>query len=153
MTQEIADFAARARRFCAFVEGAASLSLDERLRVARELLAELVHAGCRVPLGEPDGPEADRVQPPSGWPGFGEVETYWEIFDPYEEAPLVAGSLSDDVLDVYLDVRLGLQLFDDGHVGSAAFEWRLLFDSHWGDHAVDALRALHRACTRASRRP
>ena len=25
-------------------------------------------------------------------------------------------------------------------------EWRLAFDSHWGDHAVDALRALHRAC-------
>jgi hypothetical protein len=151
VTQEIADFAERARRYCRFVEGAASLSLDERLRVARELLAELVQAGCRVPLGEPDGPEADRVQPPPGWPGFGEVEIYWEVFDPYEEAPLVAGSLSDDVLDVYCDVRRGLQLFDEGHLASAAFEWRLHFDSHWGDHAVDALRALQRACTRGGR--
>lgn len=151
MTQDIADFAETARRYCRFVEGAASLSLDERLRGARELLAELVHAGGRLPLVEPDGPDADHVQPLSGWPGFGEHEIYWEVFDPYEQAPLVAGSLSDDVLDVYCDVRRGLQLFEEGHLASAAFEWRLHFDSHWGDHAVDALRALHRACTRASR--
>jgi hypothetical protein len=26
------------------------------------------------------------------------------------------------------------------------WEWRFHFDVHWGEHAVDALRALHRAC-------
>lgn len=85
---------------------------------------------------------------PSDWPGFEEADLYWEVFDPYEEAPLVCGSLSDDLLDVYRDLRRGLLIYDAGKVGSAVWEWKFHFTNHWGDHAVDALRALQRAFMR-----
>ena len=56
-------------------------------------------------------------------------------------------SLSDDLLDVYFDLRRGLELWDQEVPKAAAiWEWRFAFDTHWGDHAIDALRALHRAC-------
>ncbi|MDF2697718.1 MAG: hypothetical protein K0S65_6101, partial [Labilithrix sp.] len=73
-------------------------------------------------------------------------DIYWEVFDPYQHEDLVAGSLSDDVLDTYRDVRRGFWFWEQNEVANAVWEWRFHFQSHWGDHAIDALRALHRAC-------
>lgn len=77
---------------------------------------------------------------------LGDKDLYWEVFDPYVEANPVAGSLAEDVLDVYRDIRRGLTLWDASQMQNAIWEWRFGFDAHWGDHAIDALRALHRAC-------
>ena len=104
----------------------------------------------------PDGVEAGPTgEPPKGWPGFEKFDGYWEVFDPYEEGAPVGGSLSDDLLDVYGDLRRGLALWEQGGVTkrgelriAAIWEWRFQFEIHWGDHAIDALRALHRACGR-----
>jgi hypothetical protein len=68
------------------------------------------------------------------------------VFDPYEEGKLVTGSLTDDVIDVYCDLKMGLDAFDAGHVEGAVWDWRFNFAHHWGHHAVDGLRALQRAC-------
>jgi hypothetical protein len=73
------------------------------------------------------------------------------MFDPYELDQPVAGSLSDDLLDVYRDVRRGLALWESRRDADAVWEWKFHFDAHWGAHAVDALRALHRACGRGVR--
>jgi Domain of unknown function (DUF5063) len=77
-----------------------------------------------------------------------------ELF--YDEGATVAGSLSDDLLDVYGDLQRGLVLWDKGGATksnklriAAIWEWRFHFEIHWGDHAIDALRALHRACNRS----
>lgn len=145
---EVRKFAETAHRYCAFVDVAASLSASERLHRARQLLAELVHVACDLPRGDSEGPDASaEVSRPANWPGFGDRDVYWEIFDPYENEPPVCGSLSDDLLDIYSDLRRGLVAYDAGHVGAAVWEWRFHFDHHWGDHAVDALRALQRGCT------
>jgi hypothetical protein len=96
-----------------------------------------------------DTGEARCPRPPEGWQPFDQFETYWEVFDPYDlQAPL-AGSLSDDLLDVFRDVRRGLWLWDEGEAAAAVWEWRFFFETLWGEHAVDALRALHRACVRS----
>lgn len=146
---QVRKFAEAARRYCEFVDTAATFSRSGRLHCARQLLAELVHAACDLPRGDAEGPDANAEVPtPSSWPGFGDHDVYWEIFDPYEEEPPVCGSLSDDLLDIYSDLRRGLAAYDAGDVGSAVWEWRFHFDHHWGDHAVDALRALQRACAR-----
>ena len=85
---------------------------------------------------------------PETWPGFGELDVYWEVFEVYEEGAPVCGSLSDDSLDVYRDVKRGLELWDRAGLSEIAAirEWRFHFEIHWGAHAVGALRALHRAC-------
>jgi uncharacterized protein DUF5063 len=147
--EQVVAFAERARHYCAFIESAAAASAAVRLRSARALLAGLVEAACRLPDGDADAPEVEGDLPsPSSWPGFGDLDIYWEIFDPYEQEAAVAGSLSDDLLDVDRDLRRGLAAYDAGQIGAAVWDWKFHFDVHWGDHAVDALRALHRACRR-----
>ncbi len=148
-TPEVAVFVNEARQFCEFVRKAAGYSLPQRLVAARQRLLSLYDAGTRLPDVEPPtGVEAGpNPGTPEGWAGFDKFEAYWEVFDPYVDEAPVAGALSDDLLDVYFDVSRGLALWDREVPKSAAiWEWRFHFDIHWGDHAVDALRALHRAC-------
>jgi hypothetical protein len=77
---------------------------------------------------------------------FGEREFYREIFDPYEsreEAPELYGSLSDDLADIYRDVRSGLLKWRRGDSGEALWEWWFHFEIHWGEHASGAVRAMY----------
>lgn len=147
-TPDIATFVSKASEFCTFIREAPKLPLGERMADARRYLLALYTAALSLPSVEPtdDAKPGASPEPPSGWQGFEKFETYWEVFDPYKLDEPVAGSLSDDLLDVYRDVRRGLALWESRHDASAIWEWRFLFKAHWGEHAVDALRALHRAC-------
>ena len=122
---------------------------------ARGLYVELFWRGqrCRLdwrpPEGGGDSPDAEgEVDLPVNWPGFGQMVSYWEVFDPYEEDEPVGGSLTDDLLDIYRDLGRGLLAWNSGARESALWDWKFHFELHWGDHAVDALRALKRACYR-----
>lgn len=152
-TRETAAFADQAHQFCAFIERASASPLAERVTAARLRLLDLYTAGCSLPrVAPPEGFEAGpSTARPDGWAGFDRFEVYWEVFDPYVDEAPVAGELSDDLLDVYFDVKRGLDLWQSNAPRTAAiWQWRFDFDHHWGDHAVDALRALHRACRNVS---
>lgn len=140
------SFAAQARAFYKFVSNAHELPIGDRLLVARRELLALYLAALELPEGL-RGDEVERIEAPTpaGWQSFGVHEHYWEVFDPYQLTEPVVGSLSDDILDVFLDVARGLALSECGEEAAACREWRFSFASHWGDHAIDALRALHRA--------
>jgi hypothetical protein len=148
-TTAVAPFVRIAREYCSFVATAHGLELDERLGRARELLLSLYAAGVRLPDVEPDtGDTTPSVPSPERWPGFDKHEIYWEVFDPYEHGEIIASELSDDVLDVYRDIRRGLSSWERRRFADAVWAWRFHFDVHWGRHATDALRALHSACAR-----
>lgn len=74
-------------------------------------------------------------------------ERHWVVNDPYApQAPEPDSSnLADHVVDVYRDVRYGLQLWQRDVAGreAAVRHWRMSFEQHWGQHALEALRALH----------
>ena len=144
----IEAFVAEARAYSDFVLSASDVPLAERLTNARKRLLALYTAALALPSSpEPGNFDADASPAaPDGWVGFEHRDFYWEVFDPYEEDAPVGGSLTDDVLDVYRDIQRGLSLWDASHRKEAIWEWRFHFDAHWGDHAVDAIRALHRAC-------
>ena len=146
-----AAFVCQAWQFCAFVEKAHEYSLGERLRVARQQLTSLYDCATLLPDTEATkGDEPVTPGAPSQWPGFERFEAYWEVFDPYQRSTPVGGSLSDDVLDIYGDLRRGLSLWDtEASRPAALWDWRFHFEVHWGDHAVDALRALHHACKKS----
>ncbi len=82
---------------------------------------------------------------------LGSHRGYWAYFDPSE--PLDAnqdisfGDLADDLADIYRDIKPGLRAWasaNDVYLPSIVFDWKFpLFGSHWGVHAVSALRALH----------
>jgi hypothetical protein len=143
--QNVELFAQRAEAFGQFVRRAASYPLPERCRLAAKLLADLYSASLALPEVEPESDDAPPdVTVPENWPGFGEHESYWEVFDPYEQDEPVVGSLSDDMLDVCRDIEAGLVLYRQGNVDEAVWHWRFSRQIHWGDHAVDALKALQR---------
>lgn len=53
------------------------------------------------------------------------------------------GDLCDDLHDIWVDMRRGLEEWRAGRPFDALEEWNLFFGCHWGPHAVGALKALH----------
>ena len=62
-----------------------------------------------------------------------------------KQSEAIHGSLADDIAGIYGDLRKGSALFDDrnGTKAEAIWMWRVMFLSHWGDHAMNALRTIH----------
>lgn len=152
LPQEVADFAEEAERFVAWVEGngAAGASVG---REALVRITKLFAAALELPEMCPDNSEDDDPAAPE--PVSQDirrrlaelpVSCYLEIFDPLElehqEEPVI-GSLRDDVLDIYMDVRQGLALYRAGRGADAVWHWRFNFAIHWGEHATDAMRVLY----------
>lgn len=141
-----ARFEAAARRYCSFVETMGSLTPEDRPVEAVRLLSDLIGSAVDLPRNvdvtdaEVERGAAPRIE-------LGDLDFYYEVFDPFIRDELVIGSLSDDLADIYVDLREGIDLLEQGHLGGALWAWRLLYETHWGDHAVDALRALHRMVT------
>jgi hypothetical protein len=93
-----------------------------------------------------DNPELQRALAPL-CEMLGQRAFYREIFDPFDASEVeVMGSLSDDLQDIYRDVRSGLLKWDRGEAGAALWEWRFNFEGHWGEHTTSALRALYALC-------
>lgn len=85
---------------------------------------------------------------------LGDQRLYREFFDPSgpidsDQEPVV-GDIADDLADIYRDIKPGLRLWDlgdDSLLPMVVFDWRGCdFQTHWGCHAVDAMRVLHRIC-------
>jgi len=70
------------------------------------------------------------------------VVAYSRIF---ATIPPIYASISDDLTDVWNDVKKGLSIFDSGKpncIEDAVWNWRFLFGSHWGHHTAGAIWAL-----------
>ncbi|MGW5435323.1 DUF5063 domain-containing protein [Nocardia asteroides] len=154
---EIEAFVASARAYCAVVEG-----LDgewEPTALAHAIvpvLADLVVAGCALPRVETTSTSVPDFIDHERWyrqftrlsEVFGRADVYWSNLDltAAATAQAGAGSLADDLTDIWRDLRQGLDAIDTGSDWrDVVFEWRLSFLAHWGRHAVEALRPLHAA--------
>lgn len=79
---------------------------------------------------------------------LGRLDLYWEVFDPGElstDDPMYS-SLADDLTDIYSDLGDGLQRVPEPPQPipeELIWNWRFTFYSHWGQHLLDALRAIH----------
>lgn len=147
-TPAIQLFRPVAERFCTLVE-----SEGAPLRAILASAVALIAAALELPDIEPS--EADHDDPNDldddcrlVAARVGEAvrghDRYWELFDPRIMDEPVAGSLIDDLSDIYRDLRRGLAIASDGFATDALWEWKFSFESHWGNHAVDAIRVLHR---------
>ena len=85
---------------------------------------------------------------------------YWEVFDPtyFEEdgqpgqgweisdKEPTQGWLVDDFADIYRDLKIELEkikLDNDAAVEDALWQLHFGFYHHWGNHCINAMRALH----------
>lgn len=148
------DFVPVAERFVAFVDSSSSLGREELIRQLERQLLDLYAAGLDLRPPEP----VDESEPPASMTDderaalhlrlakeFGEFDIYWFTFDPYDHGSTpVAGSLADDVADVYRDLSDGLAVLSSGgDLRTVLWEWRFGFDHHWGRHVAHALYAVY----------
>lgn len=136
--------------FCNFIQS--KTICDETLDELMTLLMRLYIDGLRLPLVEPDTVKDDLSKINKipdvyhiniKYPSF-----YWQIFNPYEHEEAVGGDLQDDLSDIAKDLYDGILEYDAGYVNNAVFGWIWGLNHHWGNHVVNALRALHALRTR-----
>lgn len=149
----IADrFSDEARRFVEWADGTSS-SQTMNAAVALRRVVALYGVALELPqpwsekvsTGELPCPDLTRRlaavrQRASAIP----LQHYSEIFSPHvmQDEPVV-GDLSDDLHDIYGHVAKGLHLHEMGRIDDALWEWGFGFQTHWGEHASSAIRALH----------
>ena len=73
---------------------------------------------------------------------------YWIVFDPTNEGDTepVCGDLTDDLGDIYKDLKNALLLFEKqqpAEIENAVWSFKSSFDIHWSTHCINAIYALH----------
>jgi hypothetical protein len=147
-------FLAVAEEYCRFVESRSDYKRVALCRRALELIAQLVSLGAQLPSVEPD-----TIEPPRSSISHGEwsdifsdlvgqlesVDGYWMVFDPYDpnEHDSIMSSLADDVADIYRDLKDSLPPSGRAPTNDELWSLKFSFETHWGQHAVSALTALH----------
>ena len=157
MDDSISTFARAAREYCALVERESSGTSWE---FAADCLASLLrlhlHA-LALPNAKPSTDEVlDRVDDIAREQVLKNLtrlkrDLYWSVFEPIEgEKPEPGvGSLSDDLADIWRDVKPGLLAIENGGSGAldgAVWHWRFSFETHWGRHSAEAISGLHALC-------
>jgi hypothetical protein len=75
----------------------------------------------------------------------GESDSYKMVFDPWktEDSEAIHGSISDDLADIWGDLKHGMLVLAKDDASNAICEWRFSFFFHWGPHhATHLLRPL-----------
>jgi uncharacterized protein DUF5063 len=148
-------FAAAAERYCDLIESDWRPRRETLFTELAGALADLYIAALALPdaVNDSDDLPDDRLTHEAWRTAFFpfaealSANDFYYTVSPFKESrrkpKALGGSLSDDLGDIYRDVKEGLLLRDDGFSADAVWHWRFNFWSHWGAHAVDALRIIH----------
>lgn len=132
-----------AKDFCQYVqENEISCAAIDALISA---LMKLYISALELPDMQPDTGEAENAPEKISIKISRDLPTlYWEVFDPLVNETPVCVDLYDDLSDIVRDLKDGISAYEHGRIGDAVFNWRFGVMTHWGDHTVNAIRALHR---------
>ncbi len=158
-------FGSIAQQYCSLVDSRSALDKSEFLVRVYRMLPELISEASRLPLvsfSDDENEERDatirRIRAETEmkqqeWgqlyhflkEKLGDWDVYWMVFNPRTDNEAIQGSLADDIADIYRDLKDGIGLKEANKVPACEiiFEWRFGFTSHWGQHAVNALRTIH----------
>jgi hypothetical protein len=165
------DFLNAARQFVTLLENGdlnketfykdSHKALSELYRTALELeTVDLIHSGPESEFDEIDKDELRKMNK-NLISNLGKDCFYWEVFDPtyteQDEKPEqgwkitdkepTQGWLVDDFADIYADLKEELtkinQIGTDEAIEDALWQLKFGFNNHWGNHCIDAMRALH----------
>lgn len=154
-----------AQQFCSLVDSAVTVDKTELLVQVYRILPDLIGEAIRLPkveLGDDEDPNqeagmrqlrAKARMKEEEWgqlynslkEKLGEWDLYWQVFDPTKDNEAIYGSLADDFADIYRDLKEVIDLKDSNQAPrrDIIWKWRFGFYSHWGKHAIDALRTIH----------
>lgn len=148
--EEVVNFYNIAKTYCIWAEGE-SEEADE-LYTAMKLVSSLYQQALILPSADPDDDEIEVIKITKSetiniYQRFGSLpfQYYQEIFHPVSEQTEdpVIGDLADDLMDIYIDLKEGVLLYEKNKPTNAVFQWTTTFGFHWGRHAVSALKAMH----------
>ena len=142
------EFYEHADEYCHFI--AENVVTADKVSSLMKLLMTLYISAMNLPETEPEIMQSSSNIAEDVSVRIGEhISTiYWEVFDPYVDEDPTCGDLIDDLSDIAADLRNGMKEYEAGRFGNAIFEWKFRLSNHWGQHIVDALRALHAIRTR-----
>jgi hypothetical protein len=142
-------FAEIVEEFCKWVESEPGEPQGELMR-AVELVARL-YAGFLPRLhidadyGDYQHLEVDRHKLQKRFAVL-PVQYYWETLAPLpvdQDAKTGMGDICDDLMDIYGELKNGLELWQRGEREAAMKHWKSGFVIHWGEHAVSSMQTLH----------
>jgi len=154
----VVEFTAVSNEFCKYAEHAAEMKGEELLNIMQRLLPLLYLKASFLPSLEPvfeDGNEkfvmeADWFRIRSGFRSkLKSADDYLDLADDKtieSDGPVVA-SLSEDLADIYQDMKNFILLYQTGTnevMNDAVWECRMNFENYWGYKLVNALKAIHR---------
>jgi len=136
-------------------------ALSELYRTALNLeTVELIHSGPDSEFDEIDIDEIRKLNK-NLISNLGKDCFYWEVFDPtyikenggpgqgweIEDREPSQGWLVDDFADIHADLKEELMKIDqigtDESIEDGLWQLKFGFNHHWGDHCINAMRALH----------
>jgi hypothetical protein len=138
-------FIQSAVNYCSTMECFDSNHDDNKLKSLLISLSDIYSKALNLPEVEPKNSQVKDLKLSVPKINFKQYDHYWEVFNPYYLDEPIGTSLSDDVLDIYKDVKQGLVLYEKKQHLEAIWHWKFTFEVHWGSHAVNAIRALHSA--------
>jgi hypothetical protein len=154
----VVEFTAVANEFCKYAEHAGEMKGEELLNIMQRLLPLLYLKASFLPPLEPvfeDGnekfvTEGDWLRIRNGFRSkLRSADDYLEIPDDKTiepDEPVVA-SLSEDMADIYQDMKNFVLLYQTGTnevMNDAVWECRMNFENYWGHKLVNGLKAIHR---------
>lgn len=161
MTSNTEQFSELAASYCESIENGLSGGPAAQAGVLAQQLASLYAQGCalaecwddrfeELDVEEVSPEEYEEIRKAMA-EVIDEYDYYW-LVDPlalhrYAEPASRAGQLSDDLADLWRDLKIGLRTWERGSSADrslAHWHWHFTFHSHWGEHVVDALKVLHR---------
>jgi len=153
------QFASVAKKFCDAIDSAPNLDRTQLLVQVYAILPQLISQAISLPRVERNDDEShEKVRTKlrlshAQWSELyeslkiklGDANPYWEIWDPTRGNDANHGSLADDFADIYRDLKVELNLRDADHAepDDNIWHWRFGYHSHWGKHAIDALRTIY----------
>ena len=157
-SRKVVEFVAVANEFCKYAERASELKRDELLKILQRILPLMYINASLLPQLETffeDGNEKFVTE--SDWvrvhevlrEKFGSADDYLEVLDENnnESDGLVLTSISENMADIYQDLKDFLLLYQTGTVevmNDAVWECRMNFENFWGQKLVNSLRAIHK---------
>ncbi len=156
-SKEVIEFVTVANETCSFLEQCDSLEVSDFMGKLMKILPLLYLKASLLPTVEPNFEDGNEKFVSEGDWFFiknkvqkltGRFDQYPDIFDPnqpveYEEK---VSSISENLSDIYQDIKDFLMLYrisTDEIMNDAVWEVKMNFDRYWGQHLVNALRAVH----------
>ena len=156
--EQLVAFLADARRYCVAMETDIPDNSREFAQQCLILVLRLYERVLLLPNLEPETADGLDLIGHEAWQAQRKRiaqklsrDSYWCVFEPFEpEKPeSIVASISDDLADIWRDLKAGLTEIDSGKatsISDAVWHWRFSFEAHWAQHAAGAIFALTALC-------